>query len=135
MIEITAEPISPEITIDRVKGIHSGCAVSYTGLIRESCRGKRVASVEYSDPDGKAKDKLEAIAKEAGQKWQLNGIAICHRTGKLMVGEINLVVAIASTHRSEGFAACQYIIDRFKERLPTNKTENYLDGSVRSERV
>ncbi|MFO8143826.1 MAG: molybdenum cofactor biosynthesis protein MoaE [Dehalococcoidales bacterium] len=135
VIEIKAEPISPELTINRVKGIHSGCAVTYTGLIRASNRGKGVASVEYSDPDGKAKGRLEAIAREAGQRWQLNGIAICHRTGKLMVGEINLVVTIASTHRGDGFSACQYIIDRFKENLPTDKRETYLDGSVRNEKA
>ena len=128
------EPISPELTINRVKGIDSGCAVTYTGLIRESSHGKRVACVEYTDPDGKAKGRLEAIAREAGQRWQINGIAICHRKGKLMVGDINLVVTVASAHRDEGFSACQYIIDRFKENLPTDKRETYLDGSIRTEK-
>jgi proline racemase len=47
--------------------------------------------------------------------------------GKLKVGEINLVVAVASAHRNEGFAACQYVIDRFKERQPARKIETYRD--------
>jgi molybdopterin synthase catalytic subunit len=50
-----------------------------------------------------------------------------------MVGEINLVVAVASAHRQEGFAACQYIIDQFKLRLPTRKTETYQDSSINVE--
>ncbi len=68
--------------------------------------------------------------EEARQRWQVENIAISHRVGKLKVGEINLVVAVASAHRSEGFAACQYVIDQFKERLPTRKTETYQDGSI-----
>lgn len=61
----------------------------------------------------------------------VENIAISHRTGKLRVGEINLVVAVASAHRREGFAACQHIIDQFKQRLPTRKMETYQDGSVK----
>ena len=49
------------------------------------------------------------------------------------MGDINLVVAIASAHRKEGFAACQHVIDRFKEKLPTDKRETYLDGSIWTE--
>ena len=60
----------------------------------------------------------------------MNGVAICHRIGKLNVGDINLVVAIAAGHRKEGFAASQFAIDRFKESLPTVKRETYQDGSV-----
>jgi len=133
MVEITAEPISPEVIVNRVKGGKSGGVVTYVGLIRESSRDKKVASVEYCDSDGKAASRLEEIANETNQKWQLNAIAICHRTGRLKVGDINLVVAIASAHRKEGFAACQYVIDRFKEKLPTDKRETYLDGSIWTE--
>ncbi len=76
---------------------------------------------------------MREIAQEVKRKWQVENIAISHRVGKLKVGEINLVVAVASAHRGEGFAACQYVVDRFKERLPTRKTETYQDGSVLAE--
>ena len=133
MVEITVEPISPEVIVNRVKGDKSGGVVTYVGLIRENSRDKKVASVEYCDSDGKAAGRLQEIVNETNQKWQLNAIAICHRTGRLKVGDINLVVAIASAHRKEGFAACQYVIDRFKEKLPTDKRETYLDGSIWTE--
>jgi len=57
-------------------------------------------------------------------------VAIYHRVGKLNVGDINFVVAIAAAHRVEGFAAVQYAVDKFKENLPTTKKETYRDGSV-----
>ena len=125
MIEITEKPISPELVIDKVKTDSSGCVVTYVGLIRDYSQGRQVLSVEYEDTEGTAENRLREIASEIGQKWEVNNVAICHRVGKLKVGDINLVVAIAAAHRQEGFAACQYAIDRFKEILPTRKKETY----------
>ncbi|MCD6453395.1 MAG: molybdenum cofactor biosynthesis protein MoaE [Dehalococcoidales bacterium] len=133
MIEITQQPISPEAVINRVKTASSGCVITYVGLIRQYSRGKPVVSVEYSDPNGEALNHLQEIANQTKQKWLLENITICHRIGRLGVGEINLVIAIASVHRKEGFAACQYAINQFKEKLPTLKRETYQDGSVRVE--
>ena len=130
MIGITEKPISPELVVKETKTDDSGCVVTYVGLIRDNSNGKPVLSVEYRDTEGKAEDRLRAIAGEMKQKWPVNNISIYHRVGKLQVGDINLVVAVASAHRSEGFAACQYAIDRFKQELPTKKRETYQDGSV-----
>ncbi len=130
MIRITDKPISPELIANEVKTDSSGCVVAYVGLIREQSRDKQVLSVEYRDTKGRAEDSLRQIASEARQKWQLNNIAIWHRVGKLNVGDINLVIAVASGHRQEAFAACQYTIDRFKQALPTHKIETYQDGSI-----
>ena len=130
MIGITEEPISPELVVSKVKTDSSGCVVTYVGLIRGYSQGKPVFSVEYEDVEGKAEKRLQEIAGEIKQKWQLNNVAIYHRIGKLKVGDINLVVAVASAHRGDGFTACQYAIDRFKQKLPTRKKETYQDGSV-----
>ena len=133
MIEIAGKAISPELVVNQAKTESSGCVVTYVGLIRDNSRGKRVLSVEYEDADGTAENRLCQIADEAKQKWQLANVAICHRIGKLGVGDINLVVAIASAHRQEGFAACQYVIDQFKKKAPTRKKETYTDGSIWAE--
>ena len=135
MVEITEKPISPERVIDKARNDSSGCVVTYIGLIRDYSQGKPVLSVEYQDSNGNAESVLQEIAKEAKHRWQIEDIAMSHRIGKLRVGEINLVVAVASAHRSEGFAACQYAIDQFKQRLPTRKMEAYQDGSVRVEKT
>jgi molybdopterin synthase catalytic subunit len=130
MIRVTVEPLSPEMVVKEAATASSGCVVTYVGLIRDRSRGKQVVSVEYEDTDGKAEDRLREIAGEIKRKWAVENVAIHHRVGKLGVGDINLVVAIAAAHRTEGFAASQYVIDRFKEQLPTAKKETYLDGSV-----
>ena len=130
MIKVTEKPIFPELVVNKVKTDSSGCVVTYIGLIREYSQGKAVLSVEYEDAQGTAEGRLREIASEIRQKWQLNNIAICHRVGKLKVGDINLVVAAAAAHRQEGFDACQYAIDQFKQKLPTREKETYKDGSI-----
>ena len=131
MIEISKKPISPELVVNTVKTANSGCVVAYVGLIRHASQGKAVLSVEYRDTEGTAEKKLEEIDSEIRQKWQVNvnNVAICHRIGKLNVGDINFLVAVAAAHRQEGFEACQYAVDRFKEIMPTQKKETYTDGS------
>jgi molybdopterin synthase catalytic subunit len=130
MIDITTKAISPEQVIGRAKTGGSGCVATYIGLIRDNSHGKKVLSVDYQDKDGKAVEGMRKIVAEAKQKWQVENIAFTHRIGKLKVGDINLVVAVAAGHRGEALAACQYIIDRFKESLPTHKIETYQDGTT-----
>ena len=130
MIEITDKPILPELVVNKAKTNSSGCVLAYVGVIRDYSHDKPVLSVEYKDPEGTAENRLREIAREVSQKWQLNNIAICHRIGRLKVGDINIVIAIAAAHRQEAFAACQYAIDRFKQIMPTQKKEAYLDGSI-----
>lgn len=133
MIEIISEPIAPEEVINSARTGGSGCVVTYVGLIRDSSHDKQVVSVEYTDKSGNAVDKLRQIADATMDVWKLENISIVHRTGLLKPGDVNLVVAVAAAHRVEGFAACQFIINRFKENLPTDKVETYADGSSLSE--
>jgi molybdopterin synthase catalytic subunit len=130
LIEITTKVISPQQVINRARTSGSGCVATYVGLIRDNSHGKKVLSVEYQDKTGKAVEELRKIAAETKEKWTVENIAFTHRIGKLKVGDINLVIAVAAGHRGEAFAACQYIIDRFKESLPTHKIETYQDGST-----
>jgi len=130
LVKITSKPISPEEVIKKATTTASGCVVTYVGLIRDNARDKQVLAVEYQDPEGDAESKLRQIASEALEKWQLNKVALVHRLGKLKVGEINLVICVASAHRQEGFAASKYLVDRFKEVMPARKKETYTDGTA-----
>jgi molybdopterin synthase catalytic subunit len=130
MIQITDEPISPEAVVNQAKTSSSGCVATYVGLIRDNSRGKAVFSVEYTDTDGKAADRLNEIAFQIKRKYPVNNVVIYHRIGKLNVGDVNLVVAIAAAHRTEALAAVGYAVDLFKDGLPTAKKETYLDGTI-----
>jgi molybdopterin synthase catalytic subunit len=130
MVKITDDLIDIEGVINGTRNESSGGIIAYIGLIRNTSQhGKPVLSVEYSDADGGAEARLQSIADDIKNKWPINDIAFVHRIGKLKVGDNNLVIAVSAAHRQEGFAACQYAIDQFKEKLPTRKKETYLDGT------
>jgi molybdopterin synthase catalytic subunit len=130
IIRITREPISPQSIFEEVKTSGSGCVATYIGLIRDNSHGKIVKSVEYIDIAGNAVNVLSEIADEVKARWRIEDIGIVHRIGKLRVGDINFLVAIAAGHREEGFEACRFVVDSFKERLPTRKTETYTDSTT-----
>jgi len=120
LIEITQTPILPEVVINKVRSDTCGCVVTFVGMVRNlSSNSKRVFFLEYETSAKElARRELQQIAKEIQAKWQLADIAIWHRMGKLKVGEITLVIAIAAPHRKEAFEACQYAVDRFKQVVP-----------------
>jgi molybdopterin synthase catalytic subunit len=130
MISITNKPLSPEEIVNKAKTSDSGCVATYVGLIRDNSRDKKVKSVEYTDVDGKASERLETIAAEIQRSFPVNSVVIYHRIGVLKVGDINLVVAIGAGHRGEGLAAVARTVDLFKEKLPTAKKETYTDGTT-----
>lgn len=132
-IKIVDSVIRPEEVIAQTKTLDSGCVVTYVGLIRDNSHDQKVLSVEYRDSDGSAEAGLRKLGEEIKAKFAVNDLALCHRVGVLKVGEVNIVFAFACGHRQEGFAACAYAVDRFKEQMPTQKKETYLDGSTCSE--
>lgn len=117
MVEITQEPINPQIYIDSVRNHSYGAVVIFVGSVRDvSAAGKKALYLE-NDISARelAQRELQSIVDEIRARWQLENLAICHRLGRLSVGEITLLVAVAAPHRQQAFQACQYAVDRFKE--------------------
>ena len=131
MVKITRDVIDISKVINSTRNKNSGGIVAYIGLIRNTSMDKPVLSVEYTDTDGTAEAKLQEIVNDVKEKWPINNISFVHRTGRLNVGDNNVVIAVAAPHRQEGFAACQYAIDRFKEKIPTRKKETYIDSACK----
>jgi molybdopterin synthase catalytic subunit len=130
MIAVTSKVLSPDEIILATKTADSGCVSTYVGLIRDNSRGKKVEYVEYTNRGDESVKILESIAEDVKKKFSINKMSLVHRAGKLNVGDINLVVAVAASHRGEAISACSFAIDEFKARLPTDKIEKYTDGTV-----
>ena len=129
MIEITHEPLDPERVTNLVRKDTNGAVVTFLGVTRDNFQGKRVLNLEYEAFDEMALKKLEEIRQELMAEFGIEDIAISHRVGRVDIGQISLVVAVASPHRKEAFFACQQAVDRLKERVPIWKKEVYEDGS------
>ena len=77
-----------------------------------------------------ADEQLEQVAAEMCERWDLTGVAISHRLGRLEIGEPSLVVAVSSAHRKEAFEACHFSVDRIKQIVPIWKKEFFEGGDV-----
>jgi molybdopterin synthase catalytic subunit len=128
--EITAAPLSVDQLAAEVQTPADGAVVTFVGLVRDNHQGKRVVALEYEAYPELAERELRALSEDIAAKYGLHGIGIRHRTGRLAIGEISVVIAVAAPHRAEAFAACAEALDRFKATVPVWKKEWYEDGST-----
>ena len=128
MIEITFQPLQPEKVTAKVRKDTNGAVVTFLGTTRLFADGKKVLYLEYEAYEEMALKELEKIRQEIRSEWNIEDIAIAHRLGRVDIGEISLVVALASPHRKEAFHACHEAVDRLKERVPIWKKEYLEDG-------
>ena len=130
MIEITNEPLDPEAITARVRRPANGAVVTFLGTTRGNTGDRKVLHLEYEAYVPMAEKKLAEIAQEMRDRFNVDDVAIAHRLGRLEIEEISLVVAVASAHRKDAFAACQYSVDRIKQTVPIWKKEYFEGGEV-----
>jgi molybdopterin synthase catalytic subunit len=128
---IRFSPLSLEQAYQLADDGRNGAIALFSGMVRNQTDGQSVIALEYQAYEPMALAVFKQIAAEIRTTWpDITHIVIHHRTGKLTVGEISVLVAIGSPHRSEAFAACQYAIDTLKHNAPIWKKEHWQDGST-----
>lgn len=115
---------------DALNDPHCGALVLFEGWVRNHNDGRAVKRLEYEVYEPMAISEGQRILAEATDRWSLNQAACVHRAGLLELGEVAVVVGVASAHRDEAFQAARYIIDEIKTRLPIWKREHYVDGAL-----
>jgi len=130
LFEVTAEPLDPQRLTNAVRKDESGAVALFLGVVRDNSRGRRVLYLEYDAYPEMATRVMRRIAKEALERWPLTDVAMQHRTGRLEIGEVSLLIAVSSPHRKEAFEACHHLVDRFKEIVPIWKKEVWEGGEV-----
>jgi molybdopterin synthase catalytic subunit len=130
MIYLTENKIDINTIIEFARATDAGAIDIFIGTVRNQTADKKVVRLEYEAYDKMAIKKIEQIVNEAHKQWHILKYAIVHRKGVLEIGEVAVVVAIATPHRQAAFEACKYIIDTLKERVPIWKKEVYEDGEI-----
>ncbi len=130
MIEVTHEPLDPKAITAKVRDAANGAVVTFLGTTRGRTAKRNVLHLEYEAYTPMAEKKLVEVAEEIRSKFSVEDVFIAHRLGRLEIEEISLVVAVASPHRKDAFAACQYAVDRIKETVPIWKKEFFEGGEV-----
>ncbi len=127
--QISAGPIDPANLIARLTDSASGGLVTFEGRVRRTNEGREVLRLEYEAYPELAEKEGMRILEEAKERWGVERILVVHRTGLLEIGEPAVWIGVASAHRAEAFAACRYVIDELKERVPIWKKEYTADGN------
>ena len=127
---VTESMLDPRSVEGLVESPAAGAIVTFTGTVRNNARGRGVVALDYEAYPEAAEKMLAQIGDEIRRNWGIERVAIAHRTGYLTPGEASVVIAVASPHRGEAFAACAYAIERIKEIVPIWKKEHYADGAI-----
>jgi molybdopterin synthase catalytic subunit len=129
MFSISAQPLDPVALKTRLVNAQAGACVTFEGWVRNTNEGQPVNALEYEVYPELAEKEGRRILDEARAKFALLEAVAVHRTGTLAIGDMAVWVGVTSAHRDAAFAACRYIIDETKARVPIWKKEHYTSGT------
>jgi molybdopterin synthase catalytic subunit len=107
-----------------------GAVASFVGLVRGRNLDRDVLFLEYEAYEPLALKAFSRIEEEVHQAWPSAIVGVHHRVGRLDVGDASIVIAAASAHRADAFAASRYVIERVKQIAPIWKREHFAGGQV-----
>ncbi len=114
----------------RARLLHAGAGAyaSFEGWVRDHNDGRPVLGLHYEAYPALAAAEGQRIVEEALARFAIAGVHCVHRTGELAIGDLAVWVGVSAAHRDAAFAACRFVIDEVKARVPIWKRERYADG-------
>lgn len=122
-------PLSVDRCLAAVERHEAGATVVFIGHVRELNRGVRVVRLDYSAYATMALAVMHRLCREIVAEIPGSSLAVEHRIGSLAIGDYAVIIAAASPHRAEAFAACRALIERLKQDVPIWKKEFGEDGA------
>jgi molybdopterin synthase catalytic subunit len=128
LFRFSRTPLTPDIY--RLDLLDPGCGgyASFEGWVRDRNEGRQVRRLEYEGYEILGIKEGDRIIREAMSRFSIDNALCAHRLGVLELGDLAVWVGVSAPHRDEAFAACRYIIDEVKQRVPVWKKEHYVDG-------
>jgi molybdopterin synthase catalytic subunit len=126
---IVSRPLDPAALFAEVARAANGATVLFAGTVRDMNEGRAVTGIEYAAYSRMAEREIDAIVREASQRFGTPDIVVEHRIGPLSLGEASVVIAVAHPRRAPAYDASRYVIEELKRRVPIWKCEEYVDGT------
>ena len=131
LFEVTDQPLSLDDAMRRLVAPERGGITVFAGTVRGVTGELQTDYLEYEAYPEMAEASFAEIAAEAQARWpDIAGIAVIHRVGRMEVGDVAIVIAVAAAHRQNTFDACHFVIDRIKEVSPIWKKEVSPGGAM-----
>lgn len=125
---ITEQPLDTMLLARGLADVAAGACVTFEGWVRDRNEGRPVQRLDYQAYAALAEAEGRRILDEAGARFPIVAARCAHRVGSLALGELAVWVGVTAGHRDAAFAACRFIIDEVKQRVPIWKNEHYADG-------
>ncbi len=129
-IALVRDAIDAEALVSALKRGEDGAVVVFDGIVRNHTRGRRTLYLVYESYEEMALTQMRQLAGQAIERFNVNGVTLVHRLGRLEIGETSVLIAVASAHRAQAFEACRWLIDTLKKTVPIWKKEHFEDGAV-----
>ena len=107
-----------------------GGVTSFVGLVRDRADSEAISGMTLEHYPGMTERAISAIVEEARGRWSVIDCTVIHRYGELAPGDQIVLVAVASAHRGDAFAACEFIMDYLKTRATFWKKEHRASGAT-----
>jgi molybdopterin synthase catalytic subunit len=107
-----------------------GAVVTFTGVCRADENGEPIAALTLEHYPDMAETEIARHVEEARARWPLLGVTVIHRYGRLVPGDLIVLVATASSHREAAFAAAEFLMDYLKTRAPFWKQVEKVSGKT-----
>lgn len=130
MIRVQAEPFDVGAEMAAFSGgrTDAGAIASFTGLVRDHHKGRRIYAMTLEHYPGMTEQELARIDEEAQKRWPLSSSLIIHRYGRMLPGEPIVLVLTSSAHREAALEACAFLMDWLKTQAPFWKLEETDEG-------
>jgi molybdopterin synthase catalytic subunit len=128
LVDLRETPLDVAEVVAALDDEAAGGLTLFVGRVRDHDGGKDVDGLDYSaHPSALAK--LREVCERIAEEYDVHGVAAVHRTGKLAIGDIAVVVATTAAHRGEAFTASRALIDTLKAEVPIWKHQRFGDGT------
>jgi molybdopterin synthase catalytic subunit/molybdopterin converting factor small subunit len=127
------EVIDSPAILTGLKQPADGALVVFEGVVRDHTKNRKTLFLNYEAYEDMAAKLMDRLIADARAKFPVRDIVLVHRLGRLEVGEISVLIAVASAHRAAAFDACRWVIDTLKRTVPIWKKEHFADGAVWSD--
>jgi molybdopterin synthase catalytic subunit len=118
-----------EINAMRLRNPNVGAVAAFVGQVRDLNEGANVSAMTLEHYPGMTEKSLQAIISQAQSGWQIADALIVHRVGALQPLDQIVLVVVASAHRKDAFAACEFMMDYLKTEAPFWKKEQTPEGA------
>jgi len=115
--------VSAELAQMRNGNPKIGAIASFVGVVRDINEGDSVATMTLEHYPGMTEKSITEIIDQARGRWEVLDALVIHRVGTLKPTDQIVLVIVASTHRGDAFAACEFIMDYLKTQAPFWKKE------------